>query len=191
MAAQNTREGLTKDLNAYKATLGPEQARLWEELFPTLKNLARSRIGAVGLHGRESATELVTTLYPSLDRMLNNPSTHFENRRKFFAYVALSMQRQLVAQHQRRAAEELLDETVDVVAATASPALTLALQGAIERVREQHPRAIEAFLYRYYLGHSHAEILEIMSEEYRTTALIASDLTIARRALAKELSASE
>lgn len=186
----NERVGLTDDLNAYRGASASVQARLWEELFPTLKRLARSRIGAAGLHGRESATELVTALYPGLDRTLNSPGTHFENRRKFFAYVALSMQRHLTAQHRRKAAEELLDERTDVMAASASPALTLALQSAIEAVRQDYPRAIDAFLLRYYLGHSHEEILEIMSDEYKTKALIASDLTVVRKALAQVLTST-
>jgi DNA-directed RNA polymerase specialized sigma24 family protein len=180
---------LTLQLNGYKSA--PDQARevLWEELFPTLRRLAQSRIGSSGLTGRESPTELVVSLYPGLDRTLKQEETQFENRSRFFSYAALSMRRQLVAQMRRRAAEELLDDSIDVTAHVANPALMLVLEQAIDAVRKEFPRATEAFMLRYYLGHGIDEILDIMSDEYKTKALVSADLTLARKALARALQA--
>jgi DNA-directed RNA polymerase specialized sigma24 family protein len=190
MSSKDVSPDLTTRLNAYKEASDPKRAELWEDLFPTLKNLARNRIGAAGLAGRESATELVVSLYPALDKALKRDSTLFDNRSRFFGYAALAMRRQLVAQAQRVAIEELMDEMdekADVTAHTASPALLLALDRALDEVAKEFPRGTQAFMLRYYLGHSHDEILEIMSDVYQTKALIASDLTHIRKALAKAL----
>jgi DNA-directed RNA polymerase specialized sigma24 family protein len=187
VAPKDLSPDLTTRLNAYKAASGSVRAELWEDLFPTLKNLARNRIGAAGLHGRESATELVVSLYPALDSALQRESTSFENRARFFGYAALAMRRQLVAQAQRTAVEEFIDAAGEADAATASPLLLLALERALDVVGKEFPRGTQAFMLRYYLGYSHDEILEIMSDAYNTKALIASDLTHIRKALAKAL----
>ncbi len=178
---------LTVRLNAYKSAPSSERARLWEDLFPALKRLARGRIGAAGLHGREQATELVIAKYEELDRALGRTDASWENRARFFSYAALSMRRHLVAQARKKASEELLDE--NRTADAWSPTLVLALEQALDVVREQLPRHTMAFMLRYYLGHSHDEILEIMSDAYRTKALLASDLTVVRKALLRQLEA--
>ena len=176
---------LTIRLNAYKSASSSERARLWEDLFPALKRLARSRIGAAGLQGREQPTELVIAKYEELDRALGRVDASWENRARFFNYVALSMRRHLVAQARKKAGEELLDE--NRTADAWSPTLVLALEQALDSVRAQLPRHTMAFMLRYYLGHSHDEIMEIMSDSYNTKALLASDLTVVRKALIRHL----
>ncbi len=184
MTTQNKEElpFLTALLNAYKDGTDSARRQLWEDLFPVLQKMARRKVGAAGLNGRESPTELVTALYPGLDRALRKENTHFENRARFFSYVALSMRRQLVAQAAQRAAEEL-DENLDVLAPAASPALVLALERALDEVSRRFPRGVEAFMLRYYLGHSHEEIVEIMNDQYKTKSIVAADLTVVRKAL--------
>ncbi len=177
--------GLTVRLNAYRAAPPTERARLWEDLFPALKRLARSRISAAGLQGREQPTELVIAKYEELDRALGRTDASWENRARFFSYVALSMRRHLVAQAKKKAGEELLDE--NRTADAWSPTLVLALEQALDVVREELPRHTMAFMLRYYLGHSHDEIMEIMSDSYQTKALLASDLTVVRRTLIRQL----
>ena len=83
------------------------------------------------------------------------------------------------------AAEELLDEHFAVE--SASPALTIALNEALERLAQTHPRAVRAYQLREYGGYGYDEILELMSREYRTKALLAADLTLVRKLLVKLL----
>jgi DNA-directed RNA polymerase specialized sigma24 family protein len=180
---------LTMRLNAYKTASPQERARLWEDLFPALKRLARNRISAAGLRGREGPTELVIAQYEGLDRALGRADATWENRARFFGYAALSMRRHLVAEARRSAAGELLDE--NLTADEWSPTLILALEQALVRVSEQFPRGTQAFMLRHYLGHSHDEIMDIMSDSYRKKSLLASDLTVVRKALMKELEGEE
>jgi DNA-directed RNA polymerase specialized sigma24 family protein len=177
--------GLTLRLNNYKSANPEERAQLWEDLFPALKRLARNKISAAGLQGREHATELVLSKYEELDRALGKPEASWKNRKLFFSYAAISMRRHLVGQAKKKAADELLDE--NLTADEWSPTLILALEDAIETVRQKYPRHMEAFMLRYYLGNSHQEILEVMSDSYKTAALLASDLTVARKALRQAL----
>jgi DNA-directed RNA polymerase specialized sigma24 family protein len=182
-------QDLTARLNAYSTASPEERARLWEDMFPTLKRLARNRISAVGLQGRQGPTELVVAQYEGLDKALGRTDASWENRARFFSYAALSMHRHLVAEARRHAAEELLDESL--TADAWSPALVLALEQALSMVSQQFPRGTHAFMLRHFLGHSHDEIMEIMSESYTKKSLLASDLTIVRKALVRILRGDE
>lgn len=180
---------LTERLNAYKSAGPDERSRLWEDIFPSLKLLARSSIGAAGARGRERPTELVLAQYDGLDKVLGRADASWENRRRFFAYAALAMRRHLVRRARQSACEELLDETR--MAIDWSPTLILALERALDIVREEFPRHTQAFMLRYYLGHSHDEIMAIMSDAYTTKGLLASDLTVVRKALVNLLERDE
>jgi hypothetical protein len=180
-------DGLTENLKA--ADSEEKRNRLWEQLLPKLKNVARNRIGAAGKTGQESATELVHEVYPGLQRAIDNPETTFESRAHFLAYAARAMQRQLAAQAKRRMTEELLAD--DFAVESASPALTIALNEALDVLAERFPRAVRAYQLREYAGYGHDEILELMSSEYRTKALLASDLTVIRKALVELLKPKE
>jgi DNA-directed RNA polymerase specialized sigma24 family protein len=184
---RNETPNLTERLNAYKSAGPDERSQLWEDIFPSLKQLARSSINAVGVHGRERPTELVIAQYEGIDKALGRQDASWENRRRFFAYAALAMRRHLVRRARQGASEELLDE--NRMAIDWSPTLILALDQALDVVKDQFPRHTQAFMLRYYLGHSHEEIMEIMSDAYNTKALLASDLTVVRKALVKLLDA--
>lgn len=176
---------LTSRLNAYRTATPEERARLWEDMFPSLKRLARNKINAAGLQGRERPTELVIEQYEGIDKALGKTDASWENRLRFFSYAALSMHRHLVRQARRQASEEILDE--ERTADEWSPVTVMALEQALTVVRKQFPRHTEAFMLRYYLGNSHDEILQIMSNWSKTKALLASDLTVVRKALVKIL----
>lgn len=79
-------QNLTARLNAYSTAAPEERARLWEDMFPTLKRLARNRISAVGLQGRQGPTELVVAQYEGLDKALGRADASWENRARFFSY---------------------------------------------------------------------------------------------------------
>ena len=180
-------EGLTTRLK--RAHTPEERERLWEDLVPKLRVIARNRIVAAGRRGQDSPTELVNDLYPALQRALENPGTRFESRAHFLAYAAMAMRRHLAAQAKRKVAEELLDEHFAIE--SASPALTIAINEALDILAKRFPRGVRAYQLREYGGYSYEEILDLMSDEYRTKALLASDLTLMRKQLVDLLRATE
>jgi len=176
-------EGLTLRLKAAKSD--EERDQLWEELFPKLRAVAQRRIGAAGQRGSESPTELVNDVFPGLQRALDNPNTSFESRGHFFAYAAQTMRRHLAARAKRQVAEELLDDGFAVE--SASLALRIALNEALDQLTDRYPRAVRAFELREYGGHSYEQIVDLMSDDYRTTALVGADLTLVRKSLVEIL----
>jgi hypothetical protein len=180
-------EGLTERLK--QARTREERERLWNDLVPKLKAIARNRIGAANRRGIESPTELVNEMYPALQRALDRPETRFGSRAEFLAYAAQAMRRQLVAAAKRQVAEELQGDEFAIE--SASPALTIAVGEALERLEERFPRAVRAFQLRVYGGYSHDEIIELMSSEYRTKALLAADLGLVKKQLVALLKSSE
>jgi hypothetical protein len=180
-------EGLTERLKGARSA--EERNRLWEDLLPKLRAIARRRISLAGKHGQEAPTELINDVYPGLQRALERSETKFESRAHFLAYAAEAMRRHLAADARRIAAEELLDEHFAVE--SASPALTIALNEALERLAQTHPRAVRAYQLREYGGYSYEEILELMSREYRTKALLAADLTLVRKLLVELLRSAD
>jgi DNA-directed RNA polymerase specialized sigma24 family protein len=171
-------DGLTQRL---KTAAGEERDRLWEDLVPKLRAVARNRIKAAGLGGQERPTELINEVFPGLQRALDNPNTRFESRAHFLAYAAQAMRRQLAANARKQIAEELLDEHFAVE--SASPAMAIAINEALDTLAARLPRAVRAYELREYGGYSYEEILELMKAEYRTKALLAADLTLVRRSL--------
>jgi hypothetical protein len=174
-------EGLTDRLKSAANT--EERDRLWEELVPKLRAVARNRIAAAPRSSLDSPTELINAVYPGLQRALDNPSTEFKSRAHFLAYAATAMRRHLAAEALKPLADELLDDRFTME--TASPALRIALDEALDTLAQRLPRAVRAWELREFGGYSHDEILELMSDEYRTKALIAADLTLVRKELAK------
>jgi hypothetical protein len=186
-AFPNDVAGLTELLKNADTT--EKQDRLWEQLFPSLHRVARNRIASAGKRGIERPTELVNDVFPGLQRAIASPRTSFESRSHFFAYAAQAMRRHLAAQARRTVAEELLDERFTME--SASPALTIALNEALEILARTIPRAVRAWQLREYCGYSYEEILELMSSEYRTRALLAADLTLVRKRLVEVLRADD
>ena len=180
-------DGLTQRLKAARTT--EEKQQLWAELVPKLRPVARNRISAAGLRGQEQPTELINEVFPGLQRALENPNTRFPSRGHFLAYAAQAMRRQLAANARKRVADELLDENFTVE--SASPAVTIAISEALDRLSKRLPRAVRAYELREYGGYSYDEILGIMATEYRTKALLAADLTLVRKALVDLLRADE
>ena len=179
-------DGLTQRLKG--ARTREERERLWQDLVPKLKAIARNRIGAANRRGIDSPTELVNEMYPALQRALDRSETRFESRAEFLAYAAQAMRRQLVATAKRQVAEEL--EGDDFAIESASPALTIAVGEALDIVAQRFPRAVRAFQLRVYGGYSHEEIVELMSKEYRTKALLAADLGLVKKQLIALLQSS-
>jgi DNA-directed RNA polymerase specialized sigma24 family protein len=91
------------------------------------------------------------------------------------------MRRQLAANAKKALANELLDD--QFAFESASPALAIAVSEALDQLSERLPRAVRAFELREYGGYSYEEMLELMSAEYRTKALLAADLTLVRKSL--------
>jgi DNA-directed RNA polymerase specialized sigma24 family protein len=172
-------DGLTQRLKG--AASQDEREKLWEDLIPKLRRVARNRIKVAGLGGRERPTELINDVFPGLQRALDNPATRFESRAHFLAYAAQAMRRQLAANAKKMLADELLDD--QFAFESASPALAIAVSEALDQLSERLPRAVRAFELREYGGYSYEEILELMSAEYRTKALLAADLTLVRKSL--------
>jgi DNA-directed RNA polymerase specialized sigma24 family protein len=171
--------GLTERLKAAESQ--DEREQLWEDLIPKLRRVARNRIRAAGLDGRERPTELINEVFPGLQRALDNPATRFDSRAHFLAYAAQAMRRQLAANAKHALADELLDEHFAVE--SASPAMRIAISEALDQLSERLPRAVRAYELKEYGGYSYEEILELMSAEYRTKALLAADLTLVRKSL--------
>jgi DNA-directed RNA polymerase specialized sigma24 family protein len=179
--------GLTERLK--QARTREEREALWNDLVPKLKTIARNRIGAANRRGIDSPTELVNEMYPALQRALDRPETRFASRAEFLAYAAQAMRRQLVANAKRQVAEELQGDEFAIE--SASPALTIAVGEAIEALSKRFPRAVRAFQLRVYGGYSHDEIMELMSGDYRTKALLAADLGLVKKQLVALLKSSD
>jgi DNA-directed RNA polymerase specialized sigma24 family protein len=180
-------DGLTQRLK--RAHTREERERLWQDLVPKLKSIARNRIGAANRRGIDSPTELVNEMYPALQRALDRPETRFNSRAEFLAYAAMAMRRQLVANAKRHVAEEL--EGDDFAIESASPALTIAVSEALDILSQKIPRAVRAFQLRVYGGYSHDEIMELMADDYRTKALLAADLGLVKKQLIGLLRSTE
>jgi DNA-directed RNA polymerase specialized sigma24 family protein len=180
-------DGLTQRLKG--ARTREERERLWQDLVPKLKSIARNRIGAANRRGIDSPTELVNEMYPALQRALDRSETHFDSRAEFLAYAAQAMRRQLVANAKRQVAEELDGD--DFAIESASPALAIAVGEALEILAQRFPRAVRAFHLRVYGGYSHDEIVELMGKEYRTKALLAADLGLVKKQLIALLTPAE
>jgi DNA-directed RNA polymerase specialized sigma24 family protein len=178
-------ESLTRRLKSAKTP--EEKEQLWVELFPKLKRVAKNRIASAGRARQESATELVNDVFPGLQRALDNPATTFASRGDFMAYAATAMRRHRAAAARREVAAEVLDESFAIE--TAGPAASIAVSEALDALSSEMPRAVRAFELREYAGYSYDEILELMSRNYRTKALLAADLTMVRKALVRLLRA--
>jgi len=166
-----------------------EQDELWLKLFPGLRQIAVRRIAASGRQQQERPTELVNQVFPVLAARLKDPTVDFPSRGHFFKYARMAMQSSLRDEARKRVAEEILDD--NLLLPTASPALHLVIDDALDTLHVQMPRAARAFELRHLFGFSHSEIREEMKQDYRSDASLAADLTRAKRALASLLNPSE
>lgn len=179
-------EGTVKNLTARlkSASTTAEKNQLWEDLFPKLKKVARSRIWAAGESGRASPTELITDLYPALERALQNPQTTFASRADFLAYASQAMRRALVDKVRARIATVVLEDTFEDHEIPSD--VLLAINEVLEVLGRTHPRAVRAYELRKFVGLTPDEILEEMPE-YRAKATLSADLVLVKKKLAELL----
>lgn len=179
--------GLTARLKA--STSDTEREQLWELLFPILKRNARSLAGPRG----ESATELVTELWPALQRALDDPNRPFASRGRFFAYAQVAFRHHLLSKSKKH--PDGLEPEHTAAPHGLDTESFLALTQALDKLAQSHPLAAKAFVLRYGEGFSAQEIYDACDEYRAVNARVAvrrlqpvyADLKLARRRLAKLL----
>jgi RNA polymerase sigma factor (TIGR02999 family) len=140
--------------------------RLFPVVYEELKQLARARMRAEREGHTLSATALVHEAYLKL---VDQSRVEWRNRAHFFAVASRAMRRILMNHaRERRAAKRgggaLQVELEDVNLALADEQLDdlIALDEAIDRLREFNPRGADVVVYRFFGGLSHDEIAEVV-----------------------------
>lgn len=144
-------------------------ARLYTLLYPELRRLAGSRLGRGGV--TLTPTVLV---HEAFVRMVGSVPVGVVERRQFFACAARVMRSVVVDATRRRTAQKrgggqsaitLTDRIAPQVAVDDE---LLALDDALDRLRERNPRQSEVVELHYFAGLPFADIAELHGHSERT-----------------------
>jgi RNA polymerase sigma factor (TIGR02999 family) len=148
----------------------PEAAtQAYEEAYQELRTIAR-RLVRHEYASNVAATELVNETYL---RHLHRGTIVVENRQQFYSIAALAMRHVLIdLARQRQAAcrgrgsQVLPIESATAVAALAStPEEILSLDAHLKRLEKLDPGAAKVFSMRYFLGHTAAEVADLLVKD--------------------------
>lgn len=162
---------VTRILNAAQA--GDPKAT--EELLPLVYDELR-RLAGHKMSGESSGHTLQATalVHEAWLRLAGSNQSGWENRAHFFAAAAESMRRILVEHARRRlsqkrgggAAHDELDESSIVL--TAPPDELLAVNDALDKLKQEDPAAAELVKLRYFVGMTMDEAASAMGLAKRT-----------------------
>lgn len=144
--------------------------RLVELAYEDLRAIAHRRLLAGGNDGLET-TGLVHEAYLKLVGIEAGP---WENRARFYAFASRSMRHILVDHARRRGAARRGGDAVQIpfeegaVAAEEPSADVLAVDEALERLAERHPRMARVVELRFFGGLSVQEVAEVLVTSPRT-----------------------
>ncbi|MHC5024817.1 MAG: ECF-type sigma factor [Planctomycetota bacterium] len=185
-------------ITALLAALGSGDRKVAGDLLPLvyeeLRRLARSRLARLAPGQTLQATALVHEAYL---RLVGRDDPAWDGRGHFFGAAARAMRDILVEQarrksrrrhggDRRRVSTEEAEGEIPIECDLDSEEL-LALDGAIERLREQHPRAAEVTMLRYFAGLSAPVAADVLQVSVRT---VERDWRFARAWLHREVSES-
>lgn len=178
---------VTRILNAAQA--GDPKAT--EELLPLVYDELR-RLAGHKMSGESSGHTLQATalVHEAWLRLAGSNQSGWENRAHFFAAAAESMRRILVEHARRRlsqkrgggAAHDELDESSIVL--TAPPDELLAVNDALDKLKQEDPAAAELVKLRYFVGMTMDEAASAIGLAKRTAEGI---WTFAKAWLGKEI----
>ncbi|MCC6350344.1 MAG: sigma-70 family RNA polymerase sigma factor [Candidatus Eisenbacteria bacterium] len=166
-----------------------------QQVYDELRAIARSRLRGEHGHVTLQSTELVHEAYLRLGPA---DGSRWESRGQFFAAAAEAMRRILIDRARSRGrqkrggdadgrpAPKLSLDLAEVAALAADddPGTVLALDEAIERLRDQDARVAEIVRLRFYAGLSVEEVAEVLGTSTRT---VLRDWAFARAWLYGEL----
>jgi RNA polymerase sigma factor (TIGR02999 family) len=163
------------------------QERLWLVVYDELHRVAQRQLAREGGEQLLQTTALVNEAYL---RLVGDGEVHWNNRRHFFAAAAKAMRRICVDYARQReslkrgggAQAEPLSGVPPVL--QDDPTEVLALDEALEKLRQQDPRKAEVVMLRYYAGLSVDETAQALGLAPRT---VDSDWQFARVWLYREL----
>jgi RNA polymerase sigma factor (TIGR02999 family) len=167
-------ESLTELLRA--AQRGQEGAAdaLLQLVYAQLKTIAAARVRYLRPGQTLGPTALVHEVYLEL---LGEGGARFESRDQFFRAASQAM-RDLLVDHARRMAAQKRgggrvrapEEAIEAlpIALEAPFEDILALDEALRRMREEHPRKAEIVMLRYFAGLTEEEVAELLGVTTRT-----------------------
>jgi RNA polymerase sigma factor (TIGR02999 family) len=170
---------------------------LFPIVYQQLRDLAHSKMTREPAGHTLQTTALVHEVYLRLSR---DGDVLWENPRQFFAAAAEAMKRILVERARRQASikrggkqsridlDDLLDASAPPASAdSAGPAAMLALDEAIDQLRQFDPRLGEVVMLRYFTGLSVEETAAALESSPRT---VKRDWAVARAWLSRRLGES-
>lgn len=176
----------TPDLGALVGADPAALAQLWDQVYPTLRALARRRMAREAPGHTLSATALVHEAYAELA----SQQGVFQNRAHFMALAAMAMRRVLwhhaeARRAQKRGgdlgritfADELFGQEVE-------PERLLALEQTLQTLEAMDARQAQVVVMRVYGGMAHEEIAEVLGVSVPT---VGRDWRVARAWLAKNM----
>lgn len=182
------------EISAVLARLDAGEGAAVEELFPRvydeLRRLAAARLARLPPGQTLQPTALVHEAFIELTR---GAPVGFRGRAHFFGVAARAMRDLAVDAARRKGAQKrgggaervALDEGAIAGLAGVSAEDAIALDRALARLRDAHPRQAEVAALRVFAGLSEAEIAEVHGVTART---VERDFRFARAFLARELS---
>jgi len=162
----NEKTDVTNLLRAWGSGDRSTEERLWPLVFAELKRIARHHLANERLDHTLQSGALVNEVYIQLADL---HQTQWESRSRFFAMCARMMRQVLVdharARHsQKRGGHRLRVTLSDNVAISESKGVELlALDDALKRLAEIHPRKSEVVEMRFFGGLTAEETAEVLN----------------------------
>ena len=183
--------GDSQDLSSiFEAIRGGDrnaEERLFNLVYDELRRMAHRQ-----MRKEEPGHTLQTTalVHEAYLRLCKDHRAQWENRRHFFGAAARAMRQILVDKARERVAQKregrrrkvTLDQNM---AAEETPVDLIALDEALDRLAERHPRPAETVKYRYFLGLTVKETAQLLDVAPRT---VDSDWRLAKAWLRRETS---
>lgn len=142
-------------------------------VYDELRSIARSRMAAERAGHTLQATALVHEAY---GRLMGDAEPNWDDRRQFYAAAAQAMQRVLI-DHARRVRSQKRGGDFQRVTLGSPEAPVemesdkmIALDGALQRLEEEDPRAAEVTRFRFIVGLSVEETAHAMEISERSVA---------------------
>lgn len=180
-------DALTALLQAWRSGDADARAPLNQQIYATLKRMARQRVGPGGGSATLNPTALV---HEAVARLLGSDAD-WRTSAHFFALAALQMRAVLVDHARRRGTAKRGGAAVAVtlgedLAVTEDDEGVLALHEALERLESEDPRTARALELTYFGGLTATQVAEACGV---SVATVERDLRFGRAWLRRELEA--
>lgn len=162
---------ITTLLNRWSTGDDAAFAALIELAYDDLRAIAHRRLAAVGGGGTLETTALVNEAFL---RLIGRDGGTWENRAHFYAFASRAMRHILVDRARRARAEKRGGDKLQVpleqaeTAVADAPADVLAVNEALERLAERHPRMAQVVELRFFGGLTVPEVAEVLGASPRT-----------------------